>query len=168
MKQNYKQNKCCCGLFSKPTYHITDDPHDMKVKFFCDIHGEQNRYFLIHTEKKDYCKPCHEENQCEHKGKLVDTGHSIVCSSCLKDIFSSSASEKERNADVGKTILKGERNRIIHTIREEERCRIVQIVEGLKRECACRVLVTSCAEKHTWNKALEEVIAKLNNTCQKN
>lgn len=53
--------ECICRFFTEPHYHARDNPHDLTYKFHCPEHGKQERYFLIHETKEDYCVPCNKE-----------------------------------------------------------------------------------------------------------
>lgn len=55
-----KHHNCNCDILDKPSYHASDDPHSVGKKWVCPVHGKQEKTWLIHTEKQEYCKPCQE------------------------------------------------------------------------------------------------------------
>lgn len=81
MANKEESNKCNCHNWNYPIYHINDDPHEMQNRWFCSIHGEQNKKFLIHKEKKSYCIPCQTSPmQNPHEEKK----HKPMCKTNLK------------------------------------------------------------------------------------
>lgn len=58
-KSKTPMKDCNCHLFATPHYHASEDPHSVEVKFECPEHDKQQRYWLIHKERQEYCKYCH-------------------------------------------------------------------------------------------------------------
>lgn len=54
-----KEPVCMCfDYYESAHYDAQEDPHSVSYKWRCDIHGKQERYHLIHTDKQPYCQPC--------------------------------------------------------------------------------------------------------------
>lgn len=72
--------ECICELMDTPTYHARDNAHSTEKKWHCSIHGSQERYWLLHKERQDYCKPCNDrEREIEDEySKGYDEGRAFA------------------------------------------------------------------------------------------
>lgn len=62
--------KCCCDLFQEPSYNVRQNPHSVKTRWDCQVHGVKENFWLIHKEPQEGCIPCHttqEEDMAELK-----------------------------------------------------------------------------------------------------
>lgn len=77
---------CICESFKEAHYHARDNPHDQRVTFYCDTHGKQERYWLIHTEVEEYCVPCgtRKEDSLHFNGQDLKDKGLTICPECKK------------------------------------------------------------------------------------
>lgn len=53
-----EKEKCICKVAAKPSYHASDDPHCICIRWNCPEHGPKHNFVLLHTEKVSHCKSC--------------------------------------------------------------------------------------------------------------